>query len=209
MATVERDGLVERRGQLLRELAGIGDLRQGSLRTQYRKCGKPNCHCAVEGAQGHGPYWLLTWLDRRTGKTRGRSIPANAVEGTRAEIAEYRRLRALVRALVEVSGQICDARLDADKPARPVKRGSLHASIAHEVEAEVERLLGEGVVEDFQAVEMEARRVAFQIMGRAVAGKLNADRSDESGARLPCDCGGEARFAGRRLKTFTTARWAP
>ena len=58
------------------------------------------------------------------------------------------------------------------------KKGSLHASIAHEVEAEVERLLGEGVVEDFQAVEMEARRVALQIMGRAVAGKLNADRSD-------------------------------
>ena len=123
MATVEHDGLVEQRGQLLRELADIGDLRQGSLRTQYRKCGKPNCHCAGEGAQGHGPYWLLTWLDRHTGKTRGRTIPADAVEGTRAEIAEYQRLRALVRELVEVSGQICDARLDAHKPATPVKRG--------------------------------------------------------------------------------------
>ena len=42
-------------------------------------------------------------------------------------------------------------------------------------------------------------------MGQAVAGKLNADRSDESGPRLPCGCGGEARFAGRRPKTFTTA----
>ena len=52
---------------------------------------------------------------------------------------------------------------------------------------------------------MEARRVALQIMGQAVARKLNADRSDESGPRLPCACGGEARFAGRRPKTFTTA----
>ena len=52
---------------------------------------------------------------------------------------------------------------------------------------------------------MEARRVALQIMGQAVAGKLNADRSDKSGPRLPCDCGGAARFAGRRPKTFTTA----
>ena len=51
--------------------ADIGDLRQGSLRAQYRKCGKPNCHCAGEGAQGHGPYWLLTWLDRDTGKSTG------------------------------------------------------------------------------------------------------------------------------------------
>ena len=89
MATADRDGLVEQRGQLLRELADIGDLRQGSLRAQYRKCGKSNCHCAVEGAQGHSPYWLLAWLDRETGKTRGRTIPAAAVEGTRAEIAEF------------------------------------------------------------------------------------------------------------------------
>ena len=121
MATGDHDDLVEQRGQLLRELVDIGDLRQGSLRTQYRKCGKPNCHCAGEGAQGHGPYWLLTWLDRDTCKSRGRTIPADAVDGTRAQIAEYLRLRGLVRELVEVSGRICDARLDADKPAAPGK----------------------------------------------------------------------------------------
>ena len=124
MATGDHDDLIEQRGQLLQELADIGDLRQGSLRAQYRKCGKPNCHCAGEGAQGHGPYWLLTWLDKDTGKTRGRTIPADAVEGTRAQIAQYQRLRALVRELVEVSARICDAQLDADKPATPVKRGA-------------------------------------------------------------------------------------
>lgn len=116
--------LVEQRSQLLRELAHIGDLRQGSLRAQYRKCGKPNCHCAGEGAQGHGPYWLLTWLDKDTGKSRGRTIPADAVERTRAQLAEHQRLRALVRELVEVSARLCDAQLDADKPATPVKRGA-------------------------------------------------------------------------------------
>ena len=123
MATVDHDSLVEQRGELLREIAGIGDLRQGSLRAQYRKCGKPNCHCAGEGARGHGPYWLLTWPDRETGKSRGRTVPADAIEGTRAQIAEYQRLRGLVRELVKVSGRICDARLDADKPATPGKRG--------------------------------------------------------------------------------------
>ena len=55
MVTGDHDILVEQRGKLLEDLAGIGDLRQGSLRAQYRKCGKPNCHCAVEGARGHGP----------------------------------------------------------------------------------------------------------------------------------------------------------
>ncbi len=85
------------------------------------------------------------------------------------------------------------------------KKGGLDAALGEEIEAEVERLLGEGVVDDFQAIETEARRVALQIMGQAVAHRLNADHSDHKGAHLPCACGGEARFAGRRPKTFTTA----
>ena len=58
---------------------------------------------------------------------------------------------------------------------------------------------------DFQALETEARRVALQLMGQAVARKLNADHSDEEGQHLPCACGAEAHLAGRRPKTFTTA----
>ncbi len=58
---------------------------------------------------------------------------------------------------------------------------------------------------DFEAVEMAARGLALAIMGRALAGRLNADRSDAAGARLPCPCGARARHAGRRPKTFTTA----
>ena len=85
------------------------------------------------------------------------------------------------------------------------KKGGLAAALGEEIEAEVERLIGEGVVDDFQAIETEARRVALQIMGQAVAHRLNADHSDHKGAHLPCECGGEARFAGRRPKTFTTA----
>ncbi len=46
MAAQVHNDLAEQRGKLLEELAGIGDLRQGSLRAQNRKCGKPNCHCA-------------------------------------------------------------------------------------------------------------------------------------------------------------------
>ena len=42
-------------------------------------------------------------------------------------------------------------------------------------------------------------------MGRAVAARLNTDRSDAAGARLPCACGARARYAGRRRKTFVTA----
>ena len=50
-------------------------------------------------------------------------VAADAMEQTRAQIGEYQRLRGLVRELVEVSGRICDARLDANKPAAAEKRG--------------------------------------------------------------------------------------
>ena len=39
------------------------------------------------------------------------------------------------------------------------KTGGLHSSMAQETEAEVERLIGEGMVEDFQAVEIDVRRI--------------------------------------------------
>ena len=58
----------------------LGDLRPGSLVARFRKCGKRNCHCAAEGAPGHGPSWSLTHGVR--GKTVTRVIPADAVEET-------------------------------------------------------------------------------------------------------------------------------
>ena len=85
------------------------------------------------------------------------------------------------------------------------KKGGLGSAIAAEIGAEVERLIGAGVVDDFQAIETEARRVGLQIVGQAIAHRLNADHSDAQGPHLSCACGGEARFAGRRAKTFTTA----
>ena len=98
-----------RRDEVFRQLASLGDLRPGSLVARFRKCGKRNCHCAAEGAPGHGPSWSLTHGVR--GKTVTRVIPADAVEETRAQIEECRRLRRLTAELIEVSEQWCDARL--------------------------------------------------------------------------------------------------
>jgi hypothetical protein len=91
------------------QLADLGDLRPGSLVERYRKCGKPNCHCAKPGESGHGPSWSLTHDSK--GKTVTKVIPANLVSQTREQVAEYQRLRGLTRDLVEVSEKICDARI--------------------------------------------------------------------------------------------------
>jgi hypothetical protein len=67
---------------------------------------------------------------------------------------------------------------------------------------EVETLLGRQAVEylDLEALEAAVRQQVLQLAGQAVAQRLNADRSDEVGSRLPCACGGQAHFAGRRSK---------
>ena len=115
--------LQRRRQQLLQALLDLGDLRPGSLVARYRRCGKSNCHCARPGDRGHGPSYSLT---RRVGnRTVTRIIPAGpAVERTQEQIAEYRRLRSLIKELVEVSEQICQAQLDSSAARTGQKKGS-------------------------------------------------------------------------------------
>jgi hypothetical protein len=93
--------------ELRAALSRTADMRPGSLVQRYRACGKPTCHCAQKGARGHGPSWSLT--REVAGKTVTKVIPAHAVETTRAQIAEYKRFRAIMRELVETSDRLCDA----------------------------------------------------------------------------------------------------
>ena len=106
------------------QIAALGDLRPGSLTPRYRRCGKPTCRCAREGDPGHGPSWSLTWAVE--GKTRTRIIPAEVVEETDAQIAEYQRARALTRELFEVCTRMCDVQLETVKAAqkKPSRRSS-------------------------------------------------------------------------------------
>ena len=73
--------------------------------------------------------------------------------------------------------------------------------------ADIEALVGRGAVAglDFEAIEIAARRRALGVAARAVERCLNADRSDHQGPAIACDCGRQARSAGRRPRTFTTA----
>ena len=97
--------------ELKAHIAQLGEMRPGSLVECYRKCGKPNCHCARPGGRGHGPLWMVTHAVE--GKTVSRAVPSGpALEQTRTQIAEYQRFRKLTRALVVTNEQICNARLE-------------------------------------------------------------------------------------------------
>jgi hypothetical protein len=130
--TTSLEALREKREQLTASLARIDDLRPGFLSARFRKCGKPNCHCAQKGSPGHGPSYSLT--HRLGGKTITQVIPQGpAVERTKAQLSEYRRFRHLVRELISVSEQICSAQLREEETVsttkakkKPLRRSAGH-----------------------------------------------------------------------------------
>ncbi len=98
------------------QIAQLGEMRPGSLVECYRKCGKPNCHCARTGTRGHGPLWMVTHTVQ--GKTVSRAVSSGAaLERTRAQMTEYQRFRKLAGALVATNEQICNAQLQESNAA--------------------------------------------------------------------------------------------
>ena len=128
--TTALKALRDKRALITARLAQIDDLRPGFLTARFRKCGKSNCHCAQKDSLGHGPSYSLT--HRVGGKTVTQVIPQGpAVERAKAQIAEYRRFRNLVRELITVSEQICSVQLRdlGTVPAAEAKKKPLQRSV--------------------------------------------------------------------------------
>ena len=97
------------RSELLAAIAGLDDMRPGSIVGAVRRCGKPTCHCAQPDDPGHGPSLRIT--HKRRGKTVTEALPTSAaVRKAEREIAEFRRFQQLSEELVEVSEEICRLR---------------------------------------------------------------------------------------------------
>jgi hypothetical protein len=113
--------LESRRADLVKQIAGLGDLRSGSISDTSGRCGKPNCRCHKPGNPVHGPNPRLTYKDQ--GKTVTESLPLPPL-GKKAEreIAEFRHFEQLIRAFIEVNAKICRARSAEEKPASQEKK---------------------------------------------------------------------------------------
>jgi hypothetical protein len=53
--------------KIKRDLVALGDLRPGSLSTQYNVCGTPRCRCKASPPEKHGPYYQISFA--RNGKS--------------------------------------------------------------------------------------------------------------------------------------------
>jgi hypothetical protein len=108
---------IEQRIQRIKtELAGIGDMRPGSLSKQYNVCGKPGCRCKdPENPQRHGPYHQLSWVHR--GKSTTQFIRRPFVSQVKTELASYKTFRRLTDQWVELALDAAKLKLQAAKAA--------------------------------------------------------------------------------------------
>ena len=97
------------RSSLLHRIAQLKDMRPGSVGAAFRRCGKPNCHCAQPDDPGHGPQFQFTY--KKSGKTHTETLPnLAAVKKVEREVAEFRNFEQLSQELIELNQQICQAR---------------------------------------------------------------------------------------------------
>ena len=107
------DELAQKKKVALEKIAELPAFRPGTLDAAYRKCGKPNCHCAKPGAQGHGPVWIITRKVKN--KTVSKTIKKDAVESTQEQIRNYHEFQRLIGEYVETNVKICDKLLEQPK----------------------------------------------------------------------------------------------
>ena len=89
--------LEAQRERLKQQLSGLGDLRPGSLVERYRKCGKPNCHCAA--GEGHPSLYLV---QNEAGKARQWCVPKALHDPVRHAVGEYQKIQRLMDEVSEL-----------------------------------------------------------------------------------------------------------
>lgn len=105
---ITRNALREQRAEIIKQLDALGEFRRGTVSTNYRKCGKPTCHCNKQGERGHGPQHL--WNATIGGKSYAQHLKTAAqVKKYEAQTSRYRMFVTLCKRLVEVNERLCEA----------------------------------------------------------------------------------------------------
>lgn len=91
----ERNAAEGRLAAIRTELTAIDYICSGTLLSRTKVCGKPNCACASSRDARHGPYYEWSRLEK--GRLAHIVLPADSVPLFRQAVANYRRLRRLLR----------------------------------------------------------------------------------------------------------------
>ena len=96
-----------------RQLAALGEMRPGSLSTQYNVCGSPGCRCKASPPKKHGPYYQVSYT--RKGKSGTRFVRKEDLSSIRRQLKNYSRMRALVDRWIELATRLSDLSLAEER----------------------------------------------------------------------------------------------
>ena len=104
IAVASEAELIDRIEAIKRELAGLGDLRPGTLSEQYNTCRTPGCRCKADPPRRHGPYHQLSYS--RRGRSSTENIRSEHLATVQAQISNYRKLRDLIDEWVDAAVEL-------------------------------------------------------------------------------------------------------
>lgn len=96
-----------------RDLAALGDLRPGSLSTQYNVCGSPGCRCKASPPEKHGPYYQVSFT--RKGKSSSKFVKKKDLPAIRKQLKNYERMKLIMDRWIDLATELSNLRLTKEK----------------------------------------------------------------------------------------------
>ena len=110
----KKEARIERQiEKIKRDLVALGDLRPGSLSTQYNVCGTPGCRCKASPPEKHGPYYQISF--DRNGKSSCKFVKKKDLPTVRKQLKNYTRMKLLMDRWIDLSMELSNLRLTEDK----------------------------------------------------------------------------------------------
>ena len=113
--TISREKLLLRQiAKVKAQLAALGDLRPGSLSTQWNVCGTPGCRCKATPPEKHGPYYQVSFT--RKGKSSSKFVRKEDLAAVRRELKNYEVMKTLVDRWIDLATELSNIRLANKRP---------------------------------------------------------------------------------------------
>ena len=99
--------LEQQRENILEQIASLQPFRRGTVSTNYRKCGKPTCHCTQSEEYRHGPQHL--WNATIDGKSVAKHLRTEEeMKKYQEETQRHKQFVELCQQLIQINEQICE-----------------------------------------------------------------------------------------------------
>ena len=99
--------------EIKRRISDLGNVRSGSISTQYNVCGKPNCACKdKENPKKHGPYYQLSYYNDKSRHTTS-FVKRENVSVIQEEVENNKTLKVLIKELVKISTEFSNLKISS------------------------------------------------------------------------------------------------